>query len=170
MQGCRCDITHRPPVRAGSVFPLCLRAGHIGLHPAIAAILLGLIHGQVGGLEQFGGGVAIAGQVGDANAGADLMLPGGVSTGWRRLTRSWSASASTVLRLCGGGSSSTNSSPPSRATVSIGPAQACSRRATSCSSRSPASWPQRSLTGLKWSRSISSSAPSPWRSLAWLSA
>jgi hypothetical protein len=50
-------------------------------------------------------------------------------------------------------SSTANSSPPSRATVSL-PRVACRRRtAASASSRSPAAWPNESLTFLKSSRS-----------------
>ena len=54
--------------------------------------------------------------------------------------------------------SSANSSPPSRATVSLCRTQSLSRCATSISTASPAAWPKRSLTGLKPSRSTKSSA------------
>ncbi len=50
--------------------------------------------------------------------------------------------------------SATNSSPPSRATISPGAVpQLCRRSATSTSSRSPAAWPRLSLIALKPSRS-----------------
>ncbi|HYY17551.1 MAG TPA: hypothetical protein VE864_01830, partial [Streptosporangiaceae bacterium] len=45
--------------------------------------------------------------------------------------------------------STTNSSPPSRATVSVRRARAVSRRAISTSTRSPVSWPKESLISLK---------------------
>ena len=56
-------------------------------------------------------------------------------------------------------SMTTNSSPPSRATVSPSRTHAARRWATCCSSRSPMSWPRVSLRVLKLSRSMNSSAP-----------
>ncbi len=53
----------------------------------------------------------------------------------------------------------TNSSPPSRATVSPLATQERSRSATSCSSMSPFWWPSVSLSTLKLSRSMNISAP-----------
>ena len=53
-------------------------------------------------------------------------------------------------------SRTTNSSPPSRATVPCGPTHCCSRPAISTSISSPAWWPRMSLTSLKSSRSSSS--------------
>ena len=52
----------------------------------------------------------------------------------------------------------TNSSPPTRATRSPGRTACSSRRATRHSSSSPHSWPYRSFTGLKRSRSTYSTA------------
>ena len=65
-------------------------------------------------------------------------------------------SASRMLRT--GPSRTPNSSEPSRATVSVDRAAASSRRPTSTSSRSPASWPRLSLTTLNRSRSRRMSA------------
>ena len=60
----------------------------------------------------------------------------------------------------------TNSSPPMRATVSSPRTLASRRRPTSCSSRSPWSWPRVSLRTLKWSRSMKKASPYwPWRAL-----
>ena len=57
-----------------------------------------------------------------------------------------------------------NSSPPKRATVSIGRMHSCSAWPTARSTTSPAGWPWVSLTRLKWSMSIiSTSAGSPAR-------
>ncbi|KAG1262320.1 hypothetical protein G6F66_014311 [Rhizopus arrhizus] len=50
---------------------------------------------------------------------------------------------------CGHCSNTANSSPPSRATTSSGPAIDTMRLATSTSMRSPAAWPMLSLTSLK---------------------
>jgi hypothetical protein len=63
-----------------------------------------------------------------------------------------------------------NSSPPSRATTSLSRTTLLRREATSCSTRSPASWPKRSLTFLKLSRSRSSSAGGGVPRAAWLRA
>ena len=54
-----------------------------------------------------------------------------------------------------------NSSPPRRATVSAGRTQARRRSATATSSSSPTAWPSVSLTVLKSSRSMNSTATSP---------
>src|SRR5438105_2286001 len=56
------------------------------------------------------------------------------------------------------GMSSANSSPPRRATVSVGRTTAERRRASSFSIRSPQWWPSVSLTSLKRSRSMSRTA------------
>ncbi len=56
------------------------------------------------------------------------------------------------------GSRTPNSSPPSRATVHSGATAAVRRRATWVSSSSPAWWPRVSLTSLKRSRSMNSTA------------
>ena len=63
-------------------------------------------------------------------------------------------------------SSSVNSSPPWRATVSPGRSAASMRLATAISRRSPTMWPSESLTSLKRSRSQNSTAQqnsSSWR-------
>ena len=64
----------------------------------------------------------------------------------------------TSLRL--GGSITTNSSPPRRATVSPSRTQATSRLEACLSSASPRSWPRVSLICLKRSMSMNISAPS----------
>ena len=68
-------------------------------------------------------------------------------------------------------SSSANSSPPNRATVSPGRADALSRSPTTTSSWSPTGWPRLSFTTLKSSRSRNSTATGPSsrsaRSSAW---
>ena len=53
---------------------------------------------------------------------------------------------------------STNSSPPRRATVSPSRSTERSRSAMLRSSSSPALWPRLSLTNLKWSRSMNTTA------------
>ena len=69
-----------------------------------------------------------------------------------------SATTSASSTVVPTGSSTANSSPPTRATRSA-PGTAASRRGPiSRSRRSPAAWPSVSLSSLKWSRSISSSA------------
>ena len=61
--------------------------------------------------------------------------------------------------------STTNSSPPSRLTVSDRRTQAINRPATDCSSLSPTPWPSESLIFLKWSKSTNITASClPWRS------
>src|SRR5471032_1982834 len=68
-------------------------------------------------------------------------------------------SAMCSARSCGQcGSSTPSSSPPRRARMSLSRICAGSSLASSCSSRSPALWPQVSLTTLNWSRSRYSSA------------
>ena len=54
--------------------------------------------------------------------------------------------------------STTNSSPPKRATVSPGRRATARRSAMATSSRSPRPWPRLSFTTLKWSRSRNSTA------------
>src|SRR5690606_5614051 len=56
------------------------------------------------------------------------------------------------------GSRTTNSSPPQRTSQSPGRSWRRSTAASSCSTRSPVSWPQLSLTRLKWSMSSTSRA------------
>lgn len=64
------------------------------------------------------------------------------------------ASSTTSVSVSGPVVRATNSSPPSRATISPrAVAQLCSRSATSTSSRSPDAWPRLSLIALKPSRS-----------------
>jgi hypothetical protein len=57
--------------------------------------------------------------------------------------------------------STANSSPPSRAAVSPARRQLVSRSLTIISSASPAEWPRLSLTVLKSSRSMNSTASCP---------
>ena len=63
-----------------------------------------------------------------------------------------------------------NSSPPKRATVSPGRSTSTSRAASRQSSSSPAPWPSESLTSLKRSRSMNSTATEVLRREAWFSA
>ncbi len=71
---------------------------------------------------------------------------------WATLWRS--DSAIVMARSIGQPQSSTpNSSPPRRASVSESRMPFCSRPVTWRSSSSPATWPQVSLTTLNWSRS-----------------
>ena len=76
-------------------------------------------------------------------------------------TRMWRATsaASSAVPICG--SSTTNSSPPSRQTVSLARTAPSTLPATWRSSSSPTSWPCRSLICLKWSRSRNISARQP---------
>jgi hypothetical protein len=78
--------------------------------------------------------------------------------GWCRVSSTGpaTAAASAVTRS----SSTANSSPPRRAAVSVGRRQPWSRRAAAISSWSPAAWPRLSLTCLKSSRSMNSTASS----------
>ena len=73
-----------------------------------------------------------------------------------RRARSTACSASSLRRT-----STTNSSPPRRATRSLLDACSSSRSATATSSSSPTACPSVSLTSLKWSRSMRSSATVP---------
>ena len=77
------------------------------------------------------------------------------------------ATASRPRRPSTSGSSTPNSSPPRRATVSAVRSVVLSRSATSWRSTSPWWWPSVSLTSLKWSRSmIITASPPPRRSAA----
>ena len=71
------------------------------------------------------------------------------------ITRRAAASAPAASERC---TSSTNSSPPRRATLSIWRTPAARRSPISTSTRSPKAWPRVSLMCLKWSRSSCSSA------------
>ena len=78
--------------------------------------------------------------------------PSASSIGWLSASRMRAA----VARAAGSvtlSSSTPNSSPPSRAAVSGRAGRRVSRRATSCSRRSPSAWPRASLAALKSSRS-----------------
>ena len=68
----------------------------------------------------------------------------------------WANRAAAAMSVSG--QTSTNSSPPSRATTSTGRATVLRRVATSPSTRSPAKWPWASLIRLNWSRSRKSTA------------
>ncbi len=84
-----------------------------------------------------------------------------VSARSRPSTCSGLATLATILRATIRGSSwlltpsrmTTNSSPPSRATVSVLRRLCCSRCANALSTSSPAAWPRLSLMLLKWSMS-----------------
>ena len=77
------------------------------------------------------------------------------ANGSRTVAAMRAATPLAVARSAPSGSSTANSSPPRRATVSPGRTQRHRRRANSCSRRSPTWWPSVSLTSLKRSRSSS---------------
>src|SRR5215216_770483 len=64
------------------------------------------------------------------------------TNGWRRPSSTRSATWTTSTSSLASSMSTANSSPPKRATVSLGRTQDRSRSATWISSRSPAAWPQ----------------------------
>ncbi|MOA21012.1 hypothetical protein D3C78_1414880 [compost metagenome] len=77
------------------------------------------------------------------------------------LTR-WATRTALAVSVC---SSSTNSSPPKRATSSSARTCWTMARATVCRTRSPWVWPQVSLMRLKWSISPMSKVQGPCRGL-----
>jgi len=79
-------------------------------------------------------------------------------TGTSIAASSFCVASSTSARCSTPGSSTMNSSPPKRATRSVERRLWMMRCATVCSSVSPIRWPSESLTRLKWSRSMNSSA------------
>ena len=123
------------------------------------AARLGRVHGDVGALHQRLDVAAVLGEHRDADAGAHeqgqaleaegLLDRAGEPAGDRPRR------SSTVVPS---GSRTANSSPPTRATSSASGTPASRRGPISRRSRSPAWWPSVSLSSLKWSRSISSSA------------
>ena len=104
--------------------------------------------------------IAVVRRERDADAGADRR-PGG-----RRSRRCPSSAVDDPPRerrqprpaACTGYCSTTNSSPPKRATTSVSRTIVRSRSATAISSRSPRGWPSVSLTCLNWSRSMKCTA------------
>ncbi|MNV34213.1 hypothetical protein D3C71_1256230 [compost metagenome] len=92
-----------------------------------------------------------------------------VSGTWPRVnTPCMDASSLSATRAASSGpctsvSTTTNSSPPSRATTSASRTPWRRRSATLHSSWSPAWWPSESFTVLKWSRFTKSTAARPWR-------
>ena len=81
-----------------------------------------------------------------------------IFSGWRMASSTRCATPPTFCRSPGSLTSSTNSSPPMRTTMSPPAMLARSRRAVSRSSSSPAACPRVSLIDLNWSRSRNSSA------------
>ncbi len=84
------------------------------------------------------------------------------STGRARARRMRSAAVRASMCRSMSPMTTTNSSPPRRATVSPGRTVRSSRRATSRSRSSPAPWPSESLTTLKRSRSRNSTPTERW--------
>src|SRR5829696_2445614 len=82
--------------------------------------------------------------------------------GWWRVSRMRAATPPAASASVTRSSSTANSSPPRRAAVSLGRRQPWSRQAAATSSWSPAAWPRLSLTCLKSSRSMNSTARSVW--------
>ena len=81
-----------------------------------------------------------------------------IRTGRASASSSLRATWAIASRLRTPGSSTMNSSPPKRATRSVLRTRSPRRLARVLSSASPAAWPSESLTRLKWSRSMNSSA------------
>ena len=123
-----------------------------------AAAGLGLVHRDVGVLEQ-GRGVAVERRGDrDADAGADAQRAvGGVERLADRLD-DLPRPSRRRRPTSRPGQTRTNSSPPERATMSVGRASSRSRSAISTSTRSPTTWPCRSSTARNWSRSATSTA------------
>ena len=94
----------------------------------------------------------------DADAGAERELAAGDRRRARRAARAAGARPRRLRLARRRRASTANSSPPRRASVSLGRVISAKRCATSRSSWSPASWPRLSLTCLNPSRSTSSTA------------
>ena len=142
-----------------------LGAGAVGAEELVAApaVLLGPVHRGVGVADERVGVVVGPGRRGDPDARADLgRLPAdrdGDATASRiRCATSWSSPRSATCCM-----STTNSSPPKRATMSWARTALRSRAAAVRRSASPASWPRTSFTSLKRSRSMNISATVPVR-------
>ena len=136
---------------------LLAHAGPVDL-PTRLAVVLGRVHGDVGVAEQRLDGVVRV----EPNAMPIDALEWAVEFGPSTTGLESSASSrSAISSAASAGSPSTriaNSSPPSRATESARRTTERRRTPTSCSMRSPAAWPRLSLTVLKSSRSMHSTA------------
>ena len=126
---------------------------------AVAPEPLGGVERAVGGAHELGG-VARLGPA--AGRPRPTRRPG---TGRSRTGRAPAAAGARRRRAPRAspapGSTSANSSPPSRVGTSATPLTVRSTSAKRRSTSSPASWPSESLTRLKWSRSSTSSDSSP---------
>ena len=153
------DVGHGRPERYRR--PI-LRRGRAGSNPpaeadAALARALGVVHRSVGGAEE-----RLQRDL-RPSAGATPMLalisafPPATAMGWLKATTSRSARAS-ASSADASRHSTMNSSPPTRPTVSAWRTLAASRPATSTSARSPSRCPWASLTSLKPSRSMASTA------------
>jgi hypothetical protein len=119
---------------------------------AVLARLLGLVHGLVG-MAQQGVGIGIVLRIqGDADAGTGADAGLSIAS-WLTAPEYPIQNGNAFVAPSRSDSSSTNSSPPSRARVSSARSTLLSRSVTAISSWSPASWPCRSLTVLNPSRS-----------------
>ena len=158
-------VVHQRDRRRGwpAAVPRRRRAARRHRHPGSAGrrrrpsvIALRRVHGHVGVPQQVGGGSAVGGARRSwRRSPAGARRPG---TGRRRAWRARPATSSAA----GGsqsGSRTTNSSPPRRASVaSLRSCVASAGRPTAVSSTSPTWWPRVSLTSLKRSRSMSTTA------------
>ena len=165
-------VTRRRPASLATRGCLGLLGGmQVQSHPdGVAAGPLGRVQRRVGDLEQ---PVEVRGVVEERPPTETLRSPtvsgpSAVATSTprastRRRIRSATAPVrrSYPLPSCPG-SMITNSSPPNRPTRSLSRTSARSASATEERTRSPARWPWRSLTSLKWSRSRMSTAAPPW--------
>ena len=137
----------------------------------VAAGFLGLIHGDVGLLQQLLYRLLVIAEQGGTDAGGAVVFVRGKLVRLVERSENFLADGFRLCRRFKGcslrsSSITTNSSPPRRATVSPSRTQDSRRCATCCSSKSPMSWPRVSLRVLKLSRSMNSSAPSrPLRAL-----
>ena len=102
----------------------------LGVHPRVVALEpalaggLGPVHGQVGVAQQLVGPVDVAVHPGDAHAAPDVQLAV-VDEEWlAQLSRIRSATWTTSMSSLASSISTANSSPPNRATVSLGRTQA----------------------------------------------
>ena len=126
----------------------------------VLAVLLGRVHGQVGAAPSAAARRTAPGSLKrDADAGTDVGLAAGQVERLAQPSEDPLGDRHGPRRRCvTPGSSTANSSPPRRAAVSWSRRQARIRSAAPASSASPAEWPSESLTILKRSRSIRSTA------------
>ena len=127
---------------------------------AAAPVALGVVHGDVGVAQQLVGSDDPVEVVGDADAGATILARAARTRPARRSPRTGACRSPAPVRLRRRRRGATvNSSPPRRARrVARAQHAARMRRATSTSRRSPAVWLRLSLTSLKRSRSMNSTA------------